>query len=104
MQGVHSLLGEGNTPDGIYTTNQNEKIAFELELSVKAKSRYEQKIRKYISIIRDHKNNIETFTKVHFMVSSDVTYKYLIQYSKLYKDFFMIEKINISDLKNGFSI
>ncbi len=104
MQGVHSLLGEGNTPDGIYTTAENEKIAFELELSVKAKARYEQKIRKYISIIRDHKNNIEAFKKVHFIVGSDVAYKYLVQYSKLYKDFFMIEKTNISDLKNGFSI
>jgi hypothetical protein len=103
-QGVHSLLGEGNTPDGIYTTSENEKIAFELELSVKAKLRYEQKIRKYISIIRDRKNDIEVFKKVHFIVSSEVAYKYLVQYSKLYKDFFLIEKTNIFDLKNGFSI
>ena len=100
IQGIHSILGEGNTPDGIYTTAENEKIAFELELSVKAKARYEQKIRKYISIIRDHKDNIEAFKKVHFIVASDVAYKYLVQYSKLYKDFFVIEKINISDLKS----
>lgn len=101
MGGAHKVLGEGNTPDGIYTTTDDEKIAFELELTQKAKSRYEQKIKKYVSIIRENKNNNDVFKKVHFIACSDKILEHLSHYSKLYKDFFRFDLLQVADVKNG---
>ncbi len=99
--GLYSRLGEGNTPDAIYCDYLNQPFAFELEISVKAKSRYQDKIKKYVQIIREHRNSLEVFKKVHYIVFSDVTYKHLVEYTNLYKDFFKIEMATAYNLENG---
>ena len=39
-------------PDGIYTLPTNQKVAFELEIAVKAKGRYHDKVKKYVQLMR----------------------------------------------------
>jgi hypothetical protein len=98
---LYTRLGEGNTPDAIYCDHLGQPFAFELEVSVKAKSRYLDKIKKYVQIIREHRNNLEIFKKVHYVVFSDTTYKYLVENTSLYKDFFKIEMASAYNLENG---
>lgn len=97
--GIHSSLGKGNTPDGIYTTSENQKVAFELEVSVKAKAKYEEKVKRYVSIIRENSNDPLSFKRVHFVVFADVTLKHLTNYTAIYKQYFKIERVS-SEIQN----
>lgn len=92
--GIHSSLGKGNTPDGIYTNLENQKVAFELEVSVKAKAKYEEKVKRYVSIIRENANDPDSFKTVHFVVYADATLKHLTNYTSIYKQYFKIQKVN----------
>lgn len=100
---VYNELGSGNTPDGIYTDVNGQSVAMELEVSVKSKARYLDKVKKYVSFIRAHEANPQMIKRVHYVVFAQPTYKHLTEYTSLYKHFFTIEKASDFGLKNGVS-
>ena len=53
-------------PDAIYSTADGQKVAFEIEISRKEKSRYSSKITKYVSLVRQGEAK-RKFAKVLFV-------------------------------------
>jgi len=78
-------------PDAIYTTPNGEKVAFELEISRKAKKRYEDKIQSYVNCIREHKDNLNLFKKVVFYVTNESVKELLCNEVRIFKQFFTIK-------------
>ncbi|MBC7419580.1 MAG: hypothetical protein H7328_02530 [Bdellovibrio sp.] len=95
-----SIIGN-DTPDGIYTDAEGEIVALELEVSVKTKARYLNKVNNYVKLIRENRTNPEMFKKVHYVVFSDTSRKLLEAYIGIYKQFFKIEMATKYNLKNG---
>lgn len=81
-------------PDAIYKLSKSEMIAFELEISLKAKSRYREKIQKYVYAIRNSKGSSLPLSKVHFVVLNDSVEKILRSQTRIYPEYFEIEKIS----------
>lgn len=77
-------------PDAIYTTNSGEKVAFELEISRKAKKRYKDKIQSYVKCLRLNKDSVSFFKKVIFLVTQESVKDLLDNEIKLYKQYFDI--------------
>lgn len=77
-------------PDAIYTTNSGEKVAFELEISRKAKKRYKDKIQSYVKCLRLNKDSVSFFKKVIFLVTQESVKELLDNEIKLYKQYFDI--------------
>lgn len=80
-------------PDGVYTSISGQKVAFELEIAIKAKSRYKDKIKKYINIIRSEKAEAKLFDRVHYVCAKDTLKSYLIKETRIYGAFFKIETL-----------
>lgn len=102
--GMSAWFGSEYIPDGIYElSSTGERLAFELELSVKAKSRYQDKIRKYIQIMRDKEKS--PIGRVHFVCEEESVIKRLELETRLYPELFIIEplgKYPIGKTKNNF--
>lgn len=77
-------------PDAIYTSQSGEKIAFELEISRKAKKRYKDKIQSYVKCLRLNKDSLSLFKKVIFFVTHQPVKDLLDNEIKLYKQYFDI--------------
>lgn len=77
-------------PDAIYTTATGEKVAFELEISRKAKKRYHEKIQSYVKCLRLNKDSLSIFKKVIFFVTQESVKDLLDNEIKLYKQYFDI--------------
>lgn len=77
-------------PDAIYTTPSGEKVAFELEISRKAKKRYKEKIQSYVKSFRLNKDSLSIFKKVIFFVTQESVKDLLDNEIKLYKQYFDI--------------
>ena len=77
-------------PDAIYTTAEGEKVAFELEISRKAKKRYHEKIQSYVKCLRLNKDSLSIFKKVIFFVIHEPVKLLLDNEIKLYKQYFDI--------------
>lgn len=86
-------------PDGIYTCLNNQKIAFELEISRKSKLRYRQKIKKYIDLILQTETSISAFNRVHYVCAHPNVKTIIERETRLFKNSFQIDLL--SDLKYG---
>jgi len=78
-------------PDGIYTLPDSSKVAFELEIAIKAKSRYQDKIKKYVQLMRAPGLQHKIFDRVHFVCAKEVVAQHLIKETKIYGDLFKVE-------------
>lgn len=95
MPGAVSQLKGRYSPDGVYELPDGTKVAFEFEISTKAKIRYQEKIRKYVGWFREHRNDPNVFKKVHFVVVRDFVKINLEKQIGLNKDLFEIEKAQV---------
>ncbi len=100
VPGAYSEFDNGNTPDGIYV-NPEGCFAFELEVSVKSKARYQAKVRKYVDYIRANQVDPSVFKKVHYVVFSNAAFKTLNAYTAIYGSYFKIEKAEAYGLRNS---
>ncbi len=98
---VYNELGSGNTPDGIYSNLEGQAVALELEVSVKSKARYMDKVKKYVNFIRAHEASPHLIKHVHYVVFGEPSFRHLTEYTSLYKNFFTIERASDYGLKNG---
>ncbi|MDZ4660046.1 MAG: hypothetical protein SGJ18_00360 [Pseudomonadota bacterium] len=89
--GILSHLGEAYSPDAVITHRDGSKTALEFEIAVKAKSRYQEKIKRYVAWIREHRQDPSAFTRVHYVVMSPTTQRHLEHFSGIYSDLFKIE-------------
>ncbi len=80
-------------PDGLYTSVTGQKIAFELEIAIKSKSRYKDKIKKYVNIIRSEKNKSRLFDHVHYVCAKDTLKSHLMKETRIFGALFKIETI-----------
>ncbi len=80
-------------PDGIYLDSNNKKIALELEIAIKSKSRYRDKINKYVNVMRSEKTGL-IFQKAHYLCAKESLKNYLVKETRIYGDLFKIETIN----------
>ncbi len=78
-------------PDGLFINKLGELTAFELEISRKAKPRYEDKIQKYVSLIRSHFNEDIKFRRVLYITQTDGVHKLLTEKTKIHSDIFKVE-------------
>lgn len=84
-------LTSRQVPDAIYTTVSGERIAFELEISRKAKSRYSEKIRKYVQLLRNTEPSKKKFDLVQILCTQEPVYDLLIKETKIYGSFFKVQ-------------
>lgn len=91
--GILSQLSETYSPDGIYKPIDGPAVAFELEISLKAKSRYQDKIKRYVQWIREHRNDPTAFKKVHYVTTNESVKKHLDNFTAMYPDLFKIEMV-----------
>lgn len=102
-----NILSREFRPDAIYLTYQGKKVAFELEISTKAKKRYQDKIKKYVSIMRSQGSDGKLFEAVHYVCAKVSVFDLLINETKIYKDFFKIEMLsnfNLGAIKDSASV
>lgn len=91
--GILSELKAGYSPDGVYQPLQGPAVAFELEIALKSKARYQAKIKKYIDWIQRHSNTEGAFRSVHFVTTSAVVKAHLESFSAIYRSMFKIEMV-----------
>ncbi len=89
-----SGLSRQYQPDAIYRNKHGEPMAFELELTLKKKERYADKIRKYVDLIRQADLGTQGFRGVLFVVCSDHIFGILNDLTRRHEGKFKIEKFN----------
>jgi len=77
-------------PDGIYTLPSGESVAFELEIARKAKARYEQKVDKYLSVLRSSDTTKKRFEYVIFVCAKDSVRNQLVKETRIYGKYFRV--------------
>ena len=87
-------LSSIHIPDAIYTFPSGKRVAFELEIARKAKSRYVDKIRKYVQVMRSTEAAKKKFDVVHFVCTQDAVYDLLVKETKIYGGLFLIQTMN----------
>lgn len=80
-------------PDAIYVNSKKTRVAFELEIAVKAKSRYQEKIKKYVQLMRSANPQHRIFDRVQFVCAKDTVTKFLLKETKIYGDLFQVTSI-----------
>lgn len=78
-------------PDGLFTNRLGELTAFEMEISRKSLDRYEDKIQKYVSLVRSYFNEDFKFKRVLFVAKHKDVYKILSEKTKIHSDIFKVE-------------
>lgn len=81
-------------PDALYWNKLGEAVAFELELSSKTKDRYEDKIRKYLDIIRQGEGHEAALKGVLFVACHEPVFKLLSELTRRHGGKFRIERFN----------
>ncbi len=81
-------------PDAIYWNKHGEPMAFELEISGKARARYEIKIRKYLEVIRRSEGAEGGFRGVLFVVHNAGVFELLTELTRRFEGKFKIEKFD----------
>ncbi len=72
-------------PDGIYENQHGERVAFELELTMKSKEKYRQKLAKYHKIVQGRELNPQlSFDRVRFICGSPGILEALKRESRIY--------------------
>jgi hypothetical protein len=79
-------------PDGAFTNLLNETTLFELELSRKALSRYDEKIEKFAQIANSLFEESYSFKRVLFFCSSGSVEKILREKTRIHGDLFKVER------------
>ncbi len=87
-------LSNQYVPDGIFTTPSGEKVAFELEIARKAKSRYQDKIRKYVSHMRSSDATSRKFESVLFVCPKQTVCDLLIKETRIYNKLFKVKAMH----------
>ncbi|WP_347359484.1 hypothetical protein [Bdellovibrio sp.] len=82
-------------PDAIYVTSASVRVAFELEIAVKAKSRYQDKIKKYVQLMRSTNMQHKVFDRVQFVCAKDTVAKFLLKETRIYGELF--EVVTVED-------
>lgn len=81
-------------PDAIYVDASGVKVAFELEIAVKAKSRYQDKIKKYVSLMRSANMQHRVFDRVQFVCAKDTVTKFLMKETRIYGELFQVTSVS----------
>lgn len=84
------ILPKEFRPDGLYLDQDGRRVAFEMEIAVKATVRYEQKIKKFIQIMQEPEH-LRLFDKAHFVCTKKSVLEKLVQKSQLFQTLFQIE-------------
>gem|GEM_PF-3205679 len=79
-------------PDGLFVNVLGELTAFELEIARKSKIRYQEKIEKYVSLIRSHFKETIRFRRVLFFTMNNEVFKILSEMTRIHPDIFRVEK------------
>lgn len=77
-------------PDAIYVTPVGVRVAFELEIAVKTKSRYQDKIKKYVQLMRSVNMQHKVFDRVQFVCAKDTVAKFLAKETRIYGELFEV--------------
>jgi hypothetical protein len=85
-----SGLGREYQPDAIFTNSRGERVAFELEHIRKSKEKYQDKIQKYVDVIRRPENSHFVFEKVLFVSVSKPVMRTLKEFTEVYQDYFQV--------------
>ncbi len=96
-------LSTVHVPDAIYTTVEGRRVAFELEIARKSKSRYADKIKKYVQVLRSLDQSKKKFDWVQIVCTQEPVFDLLVKETKIYGGIFQIKTMNqfISDLAGG---
>ncbi len=78
-------------PDALFINKLDELTAFEMEISRKAKYRYQDKIDKYVDLIRSQFNETIKFKRVLYVTKSTEVYKLLTDMTRIHSDIFKVE-------------
>ncbi|WP_413942745.1 replication-relaxation family protein [Bdellovibrio sp. HCB-162] len=87
-------LVHSNVPDGIFKTESGERVALELELSLKSRSQYITKVRKYVSMMRSENQAVKVFDRVLYVCAKQATIDYLTKETKIYGSLFEVQSFN----------
>lgn len=80
-------------PDAIYVTPTGVRVAFELEIAVKAKSRYQDKIKKYVQLMRSTNVQHKVFDRIQFVCAKETVAKFLVKETRIYGELFEVVTI-----------
>lgn len=80
-------------PDAIYRNKFGESVAFELEISVKSRERYQDKIRKYVDVMRENDGRDEGLKGVLFVTMHEGVFKILTEMTERHGGKFRIERL-----------
>lgn len=78
-------------PDGLFINKHGELTAFEMEIARKSKERYDDKIQKYVSLVRSHFNEEIKFKRVLFVAKHKDVQKILSDMTRINADIFRVE-------------
>lgn len=81
-------------PDALFINKLGELTALEMEISRKAKVRYEDKIQKYVSIVRSHFNEEIKFKRVLYVAKHKDVFNLLSEMTRIHADIFRIESFD----------
>lgn len=81
-------------PDAIYKTPTGSSIAVEVEISPKSRRRYQDKIRSYVDLIRESKNDPNGIRKVQFYCFKKFATQVFREETRVYSSWFeVIERL-----------
>lgn len=91
-------LSTDQVPDGIFALPAGQSVALELEIARKAKVRYQNKVRRYVALMRSTDTSRRKFENVIFVCAKTTVKDLLVAetkiYGKLFKVFTTSEFIN----------
>lgn len=65
-----------------------------IEIAVKAKSRYQDKIKKYVQLMRSANMQHKVFDRVQFVCAKETVAKFLIKETRIYGELFEVVTID----------
>lgn len=87
-------LRGNHAPDGLYVLPNGQMFAFEMEIAQKGSRIYREKIRRYVSLLRDEKNRALGFKGVHYVVARPTAEAILRYESRIFTEYFKIESLS----------
>ncbi len=78
-------------PDAIYVDHGQRKVAFEIEIATKAKSRYVDKIKRYVNLMRLVDPTKRIFERCHYVCQKDSVAIFLRSQTKIYGELFVVQ-------------
>jgi hypothetical protein len=70
---------------------QDGQVAFELEIATKGKSKYQEKIKRFVQVMRSLGEGSRIFSSVHYVCKKKTVYEYLKKETVIYGDLFKVE-------------